>query len=269
MAADASDMPMIVDSHCHLNYGTLAEDMDGVLVRAKDAGIGTMLAINARLSEYETVLKIAEAHDHIYATVGSHPHDAEDEWGITPDQLIEKTRHKKVVAIGETGLDYYYEHSPRDKQKQNFIAHIEAARKTQLPLIVHAREADEDCAKIMADEMKKGEYPAVIHCFTASEKFARQSLDIGCYISISGIVTFKSAGELQEVVKIIPHDKLLIETDAPFLAPVPMRGKPNEPSYVKYTAEFLADHLDVSYVELAKITTDNFFTLFSKTERSI
>ncbi|MDG1997008.1 MAG: TatD family hydrolase, partial [Emcibacteraceae bacterium] len=175
--------------------------------------------------------------------------------------------HPKVVGIGETGLDYFYEHAPRDKQKQNFIAHIEASRATGLPLIVHARDADEDCAKIMREEMEKGAYPAVIHCFTASEEFARQSLDIGCYISISGIVTFKSAKALQDAVKIIPLDKLLIETDAPYLAPVPMRGKPNEPSYVKHTAEFLAGHLGVSFEELAKITTDNFFDLFNKTQR--
>ena len=258
---------MIVDSHCHLNYGTMADDIDGVIERAKQAGVGTMLAINARLSEYEVVLKIAEAHDNIWATVGSHPHDAEDEWGIKAEELIEKAQPNKVVGIGETGLDYYYDHAPRDKQQQNFIAHIEASRETGLPLIVHARDADDDCARIMSDEMKKGEYPAVIHCFTASEKFARQSLEIGCYISISGIVTFKSAKDLQQAVKIIPFDKLLIETDAPFLAPVPMRGKPNEPSYVKYTAEYMANHLGVSYAELAKLTTDNFFTLFSKTER--
>ncbi|MBT5186531.1 MAG: TatD family hydrolase, partial [Kordiimonadaceae bacterium] len=192
-----TDIPYIVDSHCHLNYGTMMDDMDGVLARAKAAGVGTMLAINARLSEYETVLEIAKAHDNIYATVGSHPHDAEDEWGITPDQLIEKAQHAKVVGIGETGLDYYYEHAPRDKQKANFIAHIEASRETKLPLIVHARDADDDCAEIMEAEMAKGAYPAVIHCFTASEEFARRSLNIGCYISISGIVTFKSAKELQ------------------------------------------------------------------------
>lgn len=258
---------MIVDSHCHLNYGNMADDMDGVLERAKEAGVGTMLAINARLREFAEILDIAIAHDHIWATVGSHPHDAEEEWGIKPEQLVALAAHEKVVGIGETGLDYYYDRAPRDKQQQNFIAHIEASRETGLPLIVHARDADEDCARIMRDEMKKGEYPAVIHCFTATEKFARQSLDIGCYISISGIVTFKSAKELQNAVKIIPLEKMLIETDAPFLAPVPMRGKSNEPSYVKYTAEFMADHMGVSYEELAKTTTDNFFTLFSKTER--
>lgn len=260
-------MTFIVDSHCHLNYGSLTEDMDGVLARAEAAGVGTMLAINARLAEFAEVLDIAIAHDHIWATVGSHPHDAENEWGIKPEQLIALARHEKVVGIGETGLDYYYEHSPRDKQKENFIAHIEASRQTGLPLIVHARDADDDCAEIMEAEMKKGEYPAVIHCFTASEEFARRSLDIGCYISLSGIVTFKSARELQEAIKIIPLKKMLIETDAPFLAPVPMRGKANEPAFVKHTAEFLANHFEVSFEELAKVTTDNFFELFSKTER--
>lgn len=260
-------MTLIVDSHCHLNYGSMQDDMDGVLARAKEAGVGTMLAINARLKEFGDVLDIAIAHDNIWASVGSHPHDAEEEFGITAEQLIKLSQHPKVVGIGETGLDYYYDHAPRDKQQQNFIAHIEASRETGLPLIVHARDADEDCARIMREEMEKGEYPAVIHCFTASEWFARESLDIGCYISISGIVTFKSAKELQAAVKTIPLEKMLIETDAPFLAPVPMRGKPNEPSYVKHTAEFLAEHMNVSFEELAKITTDNFFELFSKTER--
>jgi len=260
-------MTFIVDSHCHLNYGSLAEDLDGVLERAEAAGVGTMLAINARLKEFAEVLDIAIAHDHIWATVGSHPHDAENEWGIKAEQLIALSAHKKVVGIGETGLDYYYEHSPRDKQKSNFIAHIEASRETGLPLIVHARDADDDCAEIMEAEMKKGEYPAVIHCFTASEEFARRSLDIGCYISLSGIVTFKSAKELQQAIKIIPLERMLIETDAPYLAPVPMRGKPNEPSYVRHTAQFLSSHFNVSFEELARVTTDNFFELFSKTTR--
>jgi len=259
--------PFIVDSHCHLNYGNLVDDMEGVLERAAANGVGTMLAINARLKEFDDVIKIAEAHDHIWATVGSHPHDAEEEYGITAQELIEKAKHPKVVGIGETGLDYYYDRSPRDKQQENFLAHIEASRETGLPLIVHARDADDDCARIMREEMEKGEYPAVIHCFTASEWFAKESLDIGCYISISGIVTFKSAKDLQAAVKKIPLEKMLIETDSPFLAPVPMRGKSCEPSYVMHTAEFLAEHMGVSYEKLAKVTTDNFFDLFSKTER--
>ena len=226
-----------------------------------------MLAINARLSEYDDVLKIAQTHDNIYATVGSHPHEAAVECDIKPELLIEKSTHKKVVGIGETGLDYYYDRAPRDQQQRNFIAHIEASRETQLPLIVHTRDADDDCARIMTEQMKIGAYPAVIHCFTASEEFAKKALEIGCYISISGIITFKTATDLQKAVKIIPLDRMLIETDAPFLAPVPMRGKSNEPSYVRYTAQFLSEHMGVSYEELAAITTDNFFKLFSKTKR--
>ncbi|WP_417318210.1 TatD family hydrolase [Emcibacter sp.] len=258
---------MIVDSHCHLNYGSMTEDMEGVIQRAREAGVGTMLAINARLSEYDEVLTIAENHENVWCTVGSHPHEAEKEPGITAEQLIEMTRPQKVVGIGETGLDYFYEHAPRELQKENFHAHIAASRETGLPLIVHARDADEDTASLMKEEMGKGAYPAVIHCFTASRALAEACLEMGFYISISGIVTFNSAKDLQETVKIIPRDRLLIETDAPYLAPVPKRGKPNEPSYVKYTAEFLAGHLGMEFEELARITTDNFFSLFSKARR--
>ena len=258
---------MIVDSHCHLNYGTMMEDMSGVMARAKNAGVETMLAINARLSEYDDVLALAKKYDHVYGTVGSHPHEAEKEPGIGAGELVEKSRHEKIIGIGETGLDFFYEYAPRDLQEANFRAHITASRETGLPLIVHARDADDLCIEIMRDEMGKGAYPAVIHCFTASRAFAEASLDLGFYISISGIVTFKSAKDLQETTKIIPLDRLLIETDAPYLSPVPKRGKPNEPSYVKYTAEFLSNHLKIPYEELAKTTTDNFYTLFSKAKR--
>lgn len=258
---------MIVDSHCHLNYGSMMEDMDGVMARAREAGVGTMVAINARLSEYDEVIAIGEAYDNVFCTVGSHPHEAEKEPGITAEELIRKAAHAKVIGIGESGLDYYYEYAPKDLQEANFRAHIAAARETQLPLIVHARDADEDCARIMREEMEQGAYPAVIHCFTASQAFAEASLDIGCSISISGIVTFNSAKALQDSVKTIPLDRLLIETDAPYLAPVPKRGKPNEPSYVKHTAEFLSTLLDIPYEELAQATTDNFFTLFTKAKR--
>ncbi len=258
---------MIVDSHCHLNYGSMMEDMAGVMARAKNAGVETMLAINARLSEYDDVLRIAEQYDNVFATVGSHPHEAEKEPHIQADDLIEKSHPAKVIGIGESGLDFFYEYAPRELQEANFRAHITAARATGLPLIVHARDADEDCIKIMREEMGKGGYPAVIHCFTASRAFAEASLDMGFYISISGIVTFNSAKDLQDTVKIIPLDRLLIETDAPYLAPVPKRGKPNEPSFVKYTAEFLSKHLEIPFDALAKTTTDNFYTLFSKAKR--
>lgn len=258
---------MIVDSHCHLNYGTMMEDMPGVMARAKEAGVETMLAINARLSEYDAVLALAEKYDHVFATVGSHPHEAEKEPDVQASELIEKAQHKKVIGIGESGLDFYYEYAPRDLQEANFRAHITASRETELPLIVHAREADEECIAILRDEMGKGAYPAVIHCFTASRAFAENCLELGFYISISGIVTFNSAKELQETAKIIPLDRLLIETDAPYLSPVPKRGKPNEPSYVKYTAEFMSELLEIPYRRLAKATTDNFYKLFAKASR--
>jgi len=258
---------MIVDSHCHLNYGTMLEDMDGVMVRARNAGVETMLAINARLSEYDAVLALAEEYDHVFATVGSHPHEAEKEPDIQATELIDKAQHKKVIAIGESGLDFYYEYAPRDLQEANFRAHIAASRETKLPLIVHAREADDACIEILRDEMGKGAYPAVIHCFTATQAFADACLDLGFYISISGIVTFNSAKDLQKTTKTIPLDRLLIETDAPYLSPVPKRGKPNEPSYVKYTAEFISGLLDIPYAELAKATTDNFYSLFTKARR--
>lgn len=258
---------MIVDSHCHLNYGTMMEDMPGVMARAKNAGVETMLAINARLSEYDAVVALAEEYDHVFATVGSHPHEAEKEPDVQAADLIEKAQHEKVIAIGESGLDFYYEYAPRDLQEANFRAHITASRETGLPLIVHARDADDESIAILRDEMAKGAYRAVIHCFTASRAFAEASLELGFYISISGIVTFNSAKELQEIVKIIPLDRLLIETDAPYLSPVPKRGKPNEPSYVKYTAEFISKLRDIPYVELASATTENFYSLFSKAKR--
>lgn len=258
---------MIVDSHCHLNYGSMMEDMAGVMARAKNAGVETMLAINARLSEFDEVIAVAEKYDHVFATVGSHPHEAEKEPGVTAEELIEKSRHEKVVGIGESGLDFFYEYAPRALQEANFRAHIAAARATGMPLIVHSRDADDECIAIMRDEMEKGAFSAVIHCFTASRAFAEASLELGFYISLSGIVTFNSAKELQETAKIIPLDRLLIETDAPYLAPVPKRGKPNEPSYVKYTAEFLSKLLDIPYAELAQATSDNFYTLFSKAKR--
>jgi len=255
---------MFVDSHCHLNYGNLQEDLDGVLTRAKEAGVDTMLAINARLKEYEDVRKIAEAHDHIWASVGVHPHEAEAEPDVELQDLLNRAEHPKTIAIGETGLDYYYEYAPREAQKRNFITHIQASRQTGLPLIVHTRDAEEDTISILKSEMEKGSFPGVIHCFTASQAFAEFALSIGFYISISGIVTFKSAKDLQDTAKLIPLDQLLIETDAPYLAPVPKRGKTCEPAFVAHTAAFLADLRGESLDHLARKTTDNFFRLFQK-----
>ncbi len=254
----------IVDSHCHLNYGGLIDDLDGVLERANQAGVGCMLAINTKLSEFDDVLKIATEHDTIFATVGIHPHEAEKEPDVAVEALLSRTKHAKVVAVGETGLDYFYDNAPRDMQKANFISHMDAARESQLPIIVHTRDADDDCIELLQDGMKKGEFPGVIHCFTATERLAQAALEMGFYISISGIVTFKNAKQLQDIVKKIPLERLLIETDAPFLAPIPHRGRTCEPAYVADTAKFIANLCDTDLNELHEVTTSNFFKLFNK-----
>ncbi|TNE66893.1 MAG: TatD family deoxyribonuclease [Alphaproteobacteria bacterium] len=254
----------IVDSHCHLNYGGLEEQQADVVARARAAGVGCMLAINTKLREYDEVLQIAETYPDVYGTVGIHPHEAENEPDVAVPALIERTKHPKIVGIGETGLDYFYDNAPRDMQKVNFHGHMTAARETGLPVIVHTRDADDDCIEMVAEEMKKGAFPGVIHCFTASQKLADAMLEMGFYISLSGIVTFKSARDLQATAKTIPLDRLLVETDAPFLAPVPHRGKVCEPAYVMDTARFLADLRGESFDELQAATTENFFRLFSK-----
>lgn len=256
----------IVDSHCHLNYGGLKDDLEGVLARAKEAGVGCMLAINTKLREFDEVLKIAQDHDHIFATVGIHPHEAESEPGVAIEALVSRAEHKKVVAIGETGLDYFYDNAPRDMQQTNFRAHMEAARQTQLPIIVHTRDADDDCIALLEEGMSRGAFPGVIHCFTATDRLAKAALEMGFYISISGIVTFKNAKELQAIVKTIPLERLLIETDAPYLAPVPHRGRTCEPAYVADTAKFIAELRDIDLESLHEETTTNFFNLFTKIE---
>ncbi|WP_020399010.1 TatD family hydrolase [Kordiimonas gwangyangensis] len=254
----------IVDSHCHLNYKGLREDEAGVIERARAAGVGCMLAINTKLKEYDEVRIIAEKYDDVFGTVGIHPHEAENEPDVAVQELIKRAAHPKIVGIGETGLDYYYDNAPRDMQKVNFCAHISAARETGLPVIVHTRDADDDCIKMLSDEMAKGDFKGVIHCFTASQRLADACLEMGLYISISGIATFKSARDLQETVKTLPMDRLLVETDSPFLAPVPHRGKTCEPAFVMNTAEFVADLKGVSFAELQEATTANFFRLFDK-----
>jgi len=258
---------MLVDSHCHLDFTDFDEDRDGVLARAKAAGVDLMVTISTKVSEADKIIALAEAHDELVCSVGIHPHEAGSEAPVTGEQLVALAAHEKVVGIGETGLDYFYEHSPRDAQQKNFRAHIEAARLSQLPLIVHARDADEDAADILEDEMGKGAYPGLIHCFTAGPELARRALDIGFYISISGIATFNSAKTLRETIETIPLERLLVETDAPFLAPVPHRGKRNEPAFVADTARMLAEIKGVSPEELARITSENFFTLFAKAPR--
>lgn len=258
---------MLVDSHCHLDFKEFDDDRDDVLARAKAAGVELMVTISTKITEAEKIIKLSETSEALVCSIGIHPHEAGREPETNAAQLVALAKHEKVVGIGETGLDYFYEHSPRDAQQRNFRAHIEASRKSRLPLIVHARDADEDTADILEDEMGKGEYPGLIHCFTAGPELARRALDIGFYISISGIATFKNATDLRETIKAVPFERLLVETDAPFLAPVPHRGKRNEPSFVADTAAMLAELKGVSTEELARITSDNFFTLFSKAKR--
>ena len=253
-----------IDSHCHLNYKGLVEQQQQVLERARAAGVGTMLTISTRESEWDDVIGIAEREDDIWATVGIHPHEADAHAHIDTAKLIDRAQHPRVVGIGESGLDYYYDHSDRDQQQTSFRAHIAAARETGLPIIVHTRDAEDDTAAILRDEMGKGAYPGVIHCFTASDAFADIALELGFYISISGIVTFKNAKDLQATAARVPIDRLLIETDSPFLAPVPHRGKTGEPAFVADTARFLATLRGVDVMMLAHATSANFHRLFTK-----
>jgi len=255
---------MFVDSHCHLNYKGLVEDQAGVLARARDAGVTAMLNISTRASEWDAVIGTAERESDVMASVGIHPHEADLHPDIHTDALVEKAQHPRVVGIGESGLDYYYDHSDRARQRDSFRNHIAAARETQLPLIVHTRDAEDDTWEILSEEMGKGAYPALIHCFTASQAFAGQVLALGLYISISGIVTFKNAKDLQAAARAVPLDRLLIETDSPFLAPVPHRGRPCEPAFVADTARFLAELRGEPIETLAEATTANFYRLFSK-----
>lgn len=255
----------LADSHCHLNYKGLAEVRPEVLARARETGVEAMLNIATRESEWDDVIATAEGEPDVWASVGIHPHEADHHAHVDTAKLVARAQHPRVVGIGETGLDYYYDHSDRDRQRASFRAHIVAARETGLPLIVHTRDAEDDTAEILRDEMGKGAYPGVIHCFTASAGFADIALELGLYISISGIVTFKNARDLQETAARLPRERLLIETDAPFLAPVPHRGKTGEPAFVADTCKFLAQLRGEDPKELADATRRNFHKLFAKT----
>jgi TatD DNase family protein len=255
---------MFVDSHCHLNYKGLVEEQAAVLARARAAGVSKMLNISTRASEWDDVLAVAEREPDVWASVGIHPHDADTHPDVETETLVERTRHPRVVGIGESGLDFYYDRSDRERQRASFRSHIAAARETGIPIIVHTRDAEADTARILSEEMEKGRFTGVIHCFTASADFARIALDLGLYISISGIVTFKNAKDLAATAKDVPADRLLIETDAPFLAPVPHRGRPCEPAFVADTARFLADLRGEAVERLAEYTSANFHALFSK-----
>ncbi len=256
---------MLADSHCHLNYKGLAEDQQAVLERARARGVTAMLNIATRESEWDAVLATAEREPDVWATVGIHPHEADQHPHVDTAKLVERARHPRVVGIGESGLDYFYDHSDRARQQASFRAHIAAARTAGVPIVVHTRDAEDDTAAIMREEMEEGAYSGVIHCFTASGAFADRALDMGLYISISGIVTFKNATNLQQTAARLPRERLLIETDAPFLAPVPHRGRTGEPAFVADTAAFLARLRGEEVEDLQAFTADNFHRLFAKT----
>ena len=256
---------MLIDSHCHLNYASLGEDVPGVLARARAAGVGGFLAISCRANEWDGVIALADAHPGVWATVGIHPHEADEHPDTDAATLVAAAAHPRVIGIGETGLDYYYDKSDRGRQQASFRSHITAARAANLPLIVHTRDAEADTLALLK-EPGEGRLKGVIHCFTASQTFADEALALGFYISLSGIVTFKNARDLQDTARTIPADRLLVETDSPYLAPVPMRGKTCEPGFVAHTARFLASLRGVDEAELARATTANFFNLFSKAQ---
>jgi len=259
---------MLVDSHCHLDFPDFAPELEAVVARAEAAGVGRMVTISTRVRRHAQVLAIAERFPNVTCSVGTHPHHAHEELDITAEELIARAQHPKVVAIGEAGLDYHYDNSPRAAQEQGFRTHIAAARATQLPLVIHAREADEDTARILEEEMGKGPFPAVLHCYTGGPELARRAIALGHSISFTGIVTFKNSGALREIAESLPADRFLVETDAPYLAPLPYRGKRNEPAYVVEVAKVLAEVRGVSADEIGRQTTENFFRLFSKVPRT-
>jgi TatD DNase family protein len=258
---------MLVDSHCHLDFPDFAADLDGVVARARAAGIGCVVTISTRVRRFDGLLEIAERFPDVYCSVGTHPHNAHEEPDVTAADLVALTRSAKVVALGEAGLDYHYDNSPRDAQERGFRTHIAAARETGLPLVIHTREADADTARILDEETGKGAFPAVLHCFTGEVDLARRAIELGLFISFTGILTFKNSTALRDIAAQLPADRILVETDAPYLAPGKLRGKRNEPAYVIETAKVLAETRGVTLDEIAQQTTANFFRLFSKVPR--
>lgn len=256
---------MLIDSHCHLDFDALSADLDGVMARAAAAGVTGMVTISTRVDNFSTYAGLAERFDNVWCSVGTHPHNADQELHIEIEDLVRLSAHPRCVAIGEAGLDYFYDNAPREAQAIGLRRHIAAARITNLPLVIHSRAADDDMAAILEEEAGQGAFPFVLHCFTAGMDLARRALALGGYISFSGIVTFKNAQEIQEVAKIVPTDRYLVETDAPYLAPIPHRGQSNEPAFVRHTAEKLAEIRGLSLEQVGRETTANFGRLFSKT----
>jgi TatD DNase family protein len=260
---------MLVDSHCHLDFPDFAAETDAIVARAQANGVGFMVTISTRVRRHQQVLAIAERFPNICCSVGTHPHHAHEELDITASDLVARTKNPKVVAIGEAGLDYHYDNSPRAAQEQGLRTHITAARETGLPLVIHSREADADMARILEEETARGAFPAVLHCFTGGRELALTGVRLGHYVSFSGILTFKKSDDLRAIATELPADRILVETDAPYLAPGPWRGKRNEPAYLVETARVLAQTRGVSLEEIARQTTENFFRLFTKVPRGV
>ncbi len=258
---------MLIDTHCHLDFPDFEAEHDAIVARARAAGIGQMITISTRVKKFETILGIAESYPDVFCSVGTHPHNADEELDIETTDLVRLSAHPKVVAIGEAGLDYFYDNAPRDAQAIGLRRHIAAARETQLPLVIHSRSADDDMADILTEETGKGAFPFLLHCFSSGPDLAKVGVELGGYISFSGILTFPKSEDLREIARTVPHDRMIVETDAPYLAPKPFRGKRNEPAYVAHTAQVLAETIGVSTEEIAAITTDNAFRVFSKMPR--
>jgi TatD DNase family protein len=261
---------MLVDHHCHLDFKDFAPERDAVVARAKAAGVGVMVTISTRVAKFDIYREIAETYPEVFFSVGTHPHYADQELDVPVSKLVALSQHQRCVAIGEAGLDYYYkDKSPYPAQREGLLNHIEAARLTGLPLVIHSRDADNDMGDILEAEMAKGPFKAVLHCFTGGERLARRALDLGLYLSMSGVITFKTSDALRAIAMAAPADRLLVETDSPYLAPIPFRGKRNEPAYVAHTASVLAEVRGVPKTEIARQTTDNFFRLYQKAQRPV
>lgn len=259
---------MLVDSHCHLDFPDFADDLEAIVARAQEAGIERMVTISTRVRRFAVLQAIAERFPNVYCSVGTHPNQAVEEDGISADELIALTKHPKVVALGEAGLDSFYKDGSPEAQERGFRAHIAAARATGLPLVIHTREADEACERILEDEMAKGPFRAVLHCYTGGRKLAMKAIELGLHVSFTGILTFKNSQSIRDIAADLPADRIMVETDAPYLAPGKYRGKRNEPSFVIETAKVLAQTRGVSFEEIAKQTTDNFYRLFNKVPRA-
>ncbi|MCG5478253.1 TatD family hydrolase [Sinorhizobium alkalisoli] len=258
---------MLIDTHCHLDFPDFETERDAIIERAREAGVTQMVTISTRVKRFETILAVAEKYPNVFCSVGTHPHNADEELDIMADDLVRLSQHPKVVAIGEAGLDYFYDNAPREAQAEGLRRHIEAARETGLPLVIHSRSADDDMAAILTEETGKGAFPFLLHCFSSGPELARIGIELGGYVSFSGILTFPKSQELRDIAKTLPRNRMIVETDAPYLAPKPFRGKRNEPAHVAHTADVLAETIGVSRAEIEDITTENALRIFSKMPR--